>query len=190
MQSPALPPTFLMAGCLSAGLSLVPLSSLNCSQAPRRGSQPQFSPVSSEVASFCLVAATHHLPGQAHQLLSASHPTAYRIITLSLSSTTQTTPYPSKGSNATSPPTSLVVLLLLFYFCHDTRSQAGFISKNAQHPWTSLAPHPQFLKPARGKHPLISATGPGHTVGFCHVSSLASWVSCWNRPPTLRHIPF
>ena len=88
------------------------------------------------------------------------------------------------------PPTLLVVLLLLLYFCHDTHSQAGFTSKNAQHPWTSLASHPQFLKPARGKHPLISATGPGHTVGFCHVPSLASWVSCWTRLPTLSHILF
>ena len=137
----------------------------------------------------------HHLPGQAHQLLSAS---SHCLQDSNPHCQTMTSCHPQPRPPPTQarppmqplPPTLLVVLLLLLYFCHDTHSQAGFTSKNAQHPWTSLASHPQFLKPARGKHPLISATGPGHTVGFCHVPSLASWVSCWTRLPTLSHILF
>lgn len=87
------------------------------------------------------------------------------------------------ASSVTSPPLHAWWCFVFLLFLSRRSPSSSFHSENVQHTWTSSAPHPAFLRPARGKCPLILATGPGYRAGLCLVASLAFCVSCWTRLP-------
>lgn len=144
--------------------------------------QPQFS-VSSKPGSSCLLAATSApsslclslpLPAGCHPVKPHLPPSATE---------TRLFLFLPTASSVTSPPLHAWCCFVFLLLLSRHSPSSSFHSENVQHTWTSSAPHPAFLRPARGKCPLILATGPGYRAGLCLVASLAFCVSCWTRLP-------